>query len=138
MNGATKAKIKQTDKAFPHEAEEKNLKELINKRRGIQMRNDLIHTVNQLHVKDSQMVKRDLQNDIRLINENYERLLDPEGEGWDFFEEKLGIKKEKLMVNHRTDPSFQLNNPPPRFDEVRKKRIEEQEEALKNHNEIMD
>jgi hypothetical protein len=56
--------------------------------------------INQLHVKDPSIVKRDLERNIKMINENYEKLGD--SDGFNFIQEQTGIKKEKLMGRYKS------------------------------------
>ena len=67
------------EEAFPHEVEEKDLKEKINKWKAVERKNEVLHAINQLHLKDPVMSKKDLMQSLQAVNENFEVLKDSNG-----------------------------------------------------------
>lgn len=86
--------IQKSDKAFPHDKEEKDLKDYIDKQKAYLNKAAVVKAVNQLHVKDPEMGKKDLERNMKIIEENEHMLKD--SNGFELIEEKTGISKEKL------------------------------------------
>ena len=94
-NITKKQAIEKADKAWPHEtADEVDLRPMIDKFEANQKATGIIHTINQLHVKDINFVKRDLKRNKDIVKNNKDKLM--ETNGFDFISEKTGISKEKL------------------------------------------
>lgn len=67
------------------------------------------------------MSKKDLLHSLQTVNDNYEVL--KESNGFDILEQKIGIKKEKLIKNQ----SFEFNqDDKPNYYEKREKMHEEE------------
>jgi hypothetical protein len=66
----------------------------------------LIQVINNQHVKDAGMSKKQLQNYINFINVNYKKLA--EEDGFEFFAKEFSMKVEELKVNHMDHPSFMI------------------------------
>jgi len=54
--------IREKDEAFPHEIEEKDLKSKIANWKALERKHEVLHAINQLHLKDPVMSKKDLIN----------------------------------------------------------------------------
>ena len=100
MNNRTLDDIRQYDDAFPHEHTEKDLKHIIEKRKAFFHKNEMMHAINKLHLKDPEMTKQDLQKDLRLVAEHQDLLKNTNG--FDILGEKIGIAKEKLMLKNNS------------------------------------
>ena len=56
--------IRKNDKAFPHEPAEKDLTSYMDKQRAFNNKNRLLKAVNELHVKDPDMSKKDYERNL--------------------------------------------------------------------------
>lgn len=87
--------IEKNDTAYPHETmDEVDLKPYIDKYNANTKAHEIVHTINQLHVKDPNFVKRDLKRNIKVVKDNKDKLM--QTNGFEFISEKTGIAKEKL------------------------------------------
>lgn len=135
LNAKTIELIRKSDKAYVHPVEEMDHRPLIDKWRASFAQKDLIHTINQLHIRDLTMVKRDLERNVQIVRDSKSVLKD--SNGFDIMEEKTGIKKEKLRKKV-VDPDFIFEQEKLTYTEKKEKKLEEEKEMHEEHDKFMD
>ena len=135
LNAKTTELIRKSDKAYVHPAEEIEHGPLIDKWKAAFNKKDLIHTINQLHIRDLTMVKRDLERNVKIVRDSQTVLKD--SNGFDIIEEKTGIKKEKLKKKV-VDPDFIFDEEKLTYTERKERELEENKEKNEEHDKFME
>ena len=94
-----KESIQKENEFFKGPKGENDLTDLMKKWRTQLNKSDLKETLNFLYAKESKLIKRDLQRNIKIIDENIQIL--GSSDGFKFVGQKLGFDNEKLITNRK-------------------------------------
>ena len=124
-----KERISKEDKFFIEPKGKNDLSELMKKWRTELNKSDLKETLNFLYAKESKLIKRDLNRNIEIINENIQIL--GSSDGFKYVGKQLGFDNEKLITGRKNPvltPNFMKQQKSLSYVQLKEMRTQEDEE----------
>lgn len=134
--------IVEDEKLFPHSTEEVDLKPLIRKWRGTFMKDEIKnYALNHLYVADSTMSKKDLERNLKLLDNNLENM--GTTDGFQKIEKQIGLNDKLLQKSSTISALKPMKDMEPfmakkeTYEDKKKKMEELQDKEITATNELM-
>lgn len=135
-------KIVEQENLFPHETEEVDVKPLIRKWRGTFMKDEIKnYAMNHLYVTDPTMNKKDLQRNLKILNDNIEVM--GTTDGFQKIEKQIGLDDKILQKSSTVSALKPMKDLDPflekkeTYEDKKKKLDEERDQQLAQVEELM-